>query len=76
MSKQTKFNGFENWFLKTAIEHAVEEAEEQVKEAEKKGNHPIYASGYFTMVGKDLMSKIDGMTYKKDLTLINKQQKQ
>jgi UDP-2,3-diacylglucosamine pyrophosphatase LpxH len=65
MSK-TKFNGFEKWFLTTAIEHAVEEAEDQVEEAEKEGKHLIYAKGYFSTVGKDLIEKVHGMTLKKD----------
>ena len=65
MSK-TKFNGFEKWFLTSAIEHAVEEAEADVIEAERNGKHLIYAKGYFTMVGADLIEKIQGMTLKKD----------
>jgi len=65
MSK-TKFNGFEKWFLTTAIEHSVKEAEEAIVEAEKEGKHLIYAAGYFTMVGKELTEKIHGMTLKKD----------
>jgi len=65
MSK-TKFNGFEKWFLTTAINHAVEEAENGVLEAEKEGKSLIYASGYFTMVGKELTEKIHGMTLKRD----------
>ena len=65
MSK-TKFNGFEKWFLTTAIEHAVEEAEADVIEAEKNGKHLIYAKGYFAMIGDDLIEKIQGMTLKKD----------
>ena len=65
MSK-TKFNGFEKWFLTTAIDHAVEEAEKSVVEAEKEGKHLIYAAGYFEMVGKELIEKIQGMTLKRD----------
>ena len=65
MSK-TKFNGFEKWFITTAIRHAVEEAENDVIEAEKNGKHLIYAKGYFTMVGDDLIEKVQNMTLKKD----------
>jgi hypothetical protein len=65
MSK-TKFNGFEKWFITTAILHAVEEAENDVLEAEKNGKNLIYAKGYFSMVGKELIEKVDGMTLKKD----------
>ena len=66
MSK-TKFNGFENWFIKTALNSAIGQAEADVVEAEKEGKHLIYAKGYFTMVGEDLMEKVNGMTLKKDL---------
>ena len=65
MSK-TKFNGFEAWFIKTALESAITEAEEAIVTAEKEGKHLIYASGYFTMVGKELLEKVDSMTLKKD----------
>jgi UDP-2,3-diacylglucosamine pyrophosphatase LpxH len=65
MSK-TKFNGFEKWFLTTAIEHAVEQAEEDVSKAEKEGKRLIYAKGYFSMIGEELIEKIQGMTLKKD----------
>ena len=66
MSK-TKFNGFENWFIKTALKSAIEQAEADVAEAEKEGKHLIYAKGYFTMVGDELLDKVDGMTLKRDL---------
>jgi len=65
MSK-TKFNGFEKWFLTTAIKHAVEQAEDDIDEAEKNGKRLIYAKGYFTMIGKELTEKVHGMTLKKD----------
>lgn len=62
-----KFNGFENWFIHTAINAAVEKAEQDILDAEKKGERLIYASGYFTMVGEELKSKVDTLTLKKDL---------
>jgi hypothetical protein len=65
MSK-TKFNGFEKWFITTAIEHAVEEAEIDLDESLKSGRRPIYTKGYFTMVGNDLIAKVHSMTLKKD----------
>ena len=65
MSK-TKFNGFEKWFITTALRSAIKEAEEQVEEAEKDGKHLIYAKGYFTMIGNDLIDKVQSMTLKKD----------
>jgi hypothetical protein len=65
MSK-TKFNGFEKWFLTTAIKHAVDQAEDDIDEAEKNGKRLIYAKGYFTMIGQELTDKVHNMTLKKD----------
>ena len=65
MSK-TKFNGFEKYFITTALKHAIEEAEKDVLAAEADGNRSIYAPGYFTMVGKDLIAKVNSMTLKRD----------
>lgn len=59
-----KFNEFEEYFINTAIQHAVETAEEDVKEMEKSGKGCLYAPGYFTMIGKELTEKITRMTKK------------
>lgn len=58
----TKFNGFENWFITTAVKAAIDKAENDVIEAEKSGKNLIYAQGYFTMVGKDILDHIDDLT--------------
>ena len=58
MSK-TKFNGFEKYFIITALKHAIEEAENDIKEMEEDGRRSIYAQGYFRMVGKELIEKFD-----------------
>jgi hypothetical protein len=63
---RTKFNGFEKYFITTALKHAIEEAEKDVLAAEADGNRSIYAPGYFTMVGKDLIAKVNSMTLKRD----------
>ena len=65
MSK-TKFNGFEKYFITEALKHAIEEAEESILEMEREGKRSIYATGYFTMVGKELIEKVNNMTLKKD----------
>ena len=65
MSK-TKFNGFEKWFITTALKHAIEEAEENIIELEHEGKRPIYAQGYFELVGKELIAKVNSMTLKRD----------
>ena len=65
MSK-TKFNGFEKYFITTALNHAIEEAENDIKRLVSEGKRPIYAEGYFEMVGKELIAKVHSMTLKRD----------
>ena len=64
MSK-TKFNGFEKYFIQTALRSAIEQAEVDVLAAESNGKRTIYASGYFTMVGNEIINKVNDMTLKK-----------
>jgi hypothetical protein len=64
MSK-TKFNGFEKYFIQTALKSANEQADEDVLAAEADGKRSIYAPGYFTMVGNDIIDKVNSMTLKK-----------
>ena len=63
---RTKFNGFEKYFITTALKHAIEEAESDIKKLVSEGKRPIYAEGYFTMVGKELIAKVNDMTLKRD----------
>ena len=44
---ETKFNGFEKYFIQTALKSAIEQAEEDVLAAEADGKRSIYAPGYF-----------------------------
>ena len=60
-----KFNGFEKYFIQTALRHAIEQAEEDILAAEADGKRPIYAPGYFTMVGNEIIHKVNRMTLKK-----------
>jgi ribosomal protein S5 len=60
-----KFNGFEKYFIQTALRHAIEEAEENIIELEREGKRSIYAPGYFTMVGNEIIHKVNRMTLKK-----------
>ena len=64
-----KFNGFEKYFIQTALRHAIEEAEKDILAAEADGKNntqrPIYAPGYFTMVGNEIIHKVNRMTLKK-----------
>lgn len=63
---RTKFNGFEKYFITTALNHAIEEAENDIKKLVSEGKRPIYAEGYFEMVGKELIAKVNSMTLKRD----------
>ncbi len=64
MSK-TKFNGFEKYFIQTALKSAIEQAEEDIKKLLSEGKRSIYAEGYFTMVGNEMIDKVNSMTLKK-----------
>jgi putative heme iron utilization protein len=70
MSK-TRFNGFENYFITNALKHAIIQAEDDILELEREGKSSIFASGYFNMIGEDLLQKIDHMTLKKDMNAKN-----
>ena len=65
MSK-TKFNGFENWFITESLKSAIARAETDIIKAKENGKRPVFAEGYFTMVGEELIAKINHMTLKKD----------
>ena len=62
---RTKFNGFEKYFITTALKHAIAEAENDIKEMEEDGSRSIYAQGYFELVGNELIAKVNDMTLKK-----------
>ena len=47
MSK-TKFNGFEKYFIQTALKAAIEQAEEDVTRLVSEGKRPIYACLLYT----------------------------
>ena len=58
-----KFNEFEEYFINEALSRAAKTAEKEVKEAEKTGRgRMIFASGYFTMVAKEMMEKVSRNT--------------
>tara|TARA_R110000803_G_scaffold34220_2_gene74833 strand:- start:2137 stop:2331 length:195 start_codon:yes stop_codon:yes gene_type:complete len=59
-----KLNGFENYIIKTAVEYWLEHVEKDVVEKQAAGVNYIYAPGYFTMVSKELLEKIDELTKK------------
>jgi hypothetical protein len=61
-----KLNGFENHLINQAITNLVKDNEEEIAKLEnqKSGNRSIFASGFFTMVGKELLEKVDNFTDK------------
>tara|TARA_R110002033_G_C3848821_1_gene235479 strand:- start:429 stop:632 length:204 start_codon:yes stop_codon:yes gene_type:complete len=60
-----KFNGFERGFIEDAINHYTEEAEKEVREKVSEGKRLLFAEGYFTMVGQEVINKVHDMTLKK-----------
>ncbi len=62
---RNKFNGFEKWIIDEAVTEWVKLAENETIAAEQNGKRLVFASGYFEMVGKDLLDKVNGMTLKK-----------
>ena len=66
MSKTT-FNGMEKFFITNALKHEIERLEEEVKESTSRGRNSLFAEGYFTMMGEELIAKVKSMTLKKDL---------
>ena len=63
-----KLNGFENYIITEAVNHYKDKAEKEVAKLEKAngkdGKTCLIAPGYYTMVCKDLLYKIDRLTLK------------
>ena len=59
-----KFNEFELWMLTNAIHGYVKQAEKDIKLAEDDGHRSLFAPVYFTMVGQELLEKVESMTKK------------
>jgi len=64
-----KFNQFESYLIEEALTQLIKDKEEAVLRYEKEGNGQrcIFASGYFTMMGEELINKV-----KNEMTLKNK----
>ena len=60
-----KFNGFEKGFIEDAIKRHVEALETEVLAHESDGKRLVFAPGYFTMGGGELLDKVNEMTLKK-----------
>ena len=61
----TKFNEFEKYFILKALRVAIEQAEVDVLATESAGKKSIYAPGYFTMVGREIINKVESKTVEK-----------
>ena len=62
-----KLNGFENHYIKEALNMLTTHNEKYVLEAELDKRRLIYAPGYFNMINKELQEKINDLTLKKPL---------
>lgn len=62
MSKQHIFNGHESWMLREGLKLFIAGAEAEIAEATADGKNPIFATGYFEMVGKELQEKVTKLT--------------
>ena len=55
-----KFNGMEKYFIQEAIKEAVEKAEWEIS-----NKRTIFGKGYFEMIGKEMLEKVNNLTLKK-----------
>jgi len=62
-----KFNGWEHSFLSCALEHHIVNCEAEIRQSIEEGNNPIFAQGFFDLVGGELLEKLDDMTLKSHL---------
>ena len=62
-----KFNEFENLIITEGVKKVIKELENEIKNAEDNNKRHIIASGYPTMIEKELLEKLDNLTkfYKK-----------
>jgi hypothetical protein len=63
----TKFNGMERMLINEALQNHALNLEAEVQTAIDAGKNPLFAEGFFTMLIKELLEKVDTMTRKKDL---------
>ena len=53
------FNEFEKSFITEALKKHITQLENGVEEMEKDGKRSIFAKGYFTTVGNELIKKVN-----------------
>lgn len=53
-----KFNQFESNLIEDALRNHIQMLEAEVLEVEAKGKRSIFAEGFFTMMGEELIDKV------------------
>ena len=59
-----KFNGFEKGLIVDALNYYVSNLEVEIEEADNGDRNTIIAPGYYTMVKKELIDKVESLTKK------------
>jgi hypothetical protein len=59
-----KFNEFEKGLIVDALNHYVANLEVEIEAANNGDRNPIIAPGYYTMVKKELIDKVESLTKK------------
>ena len=62
-----KFNNMESNLLTTSLTAYIEELESEIKQMEENGKRSIFAPGFYTMIGSELIDKIKDMTKKEKI---------
>jgi hypothetical protein len=60
-----KFNGFEKGLIVDALNYYVLRLELEIEEAAKGDRNPIIAPGYYNMMKKELIQKVELLSKKK-----------
>ena len=61
-----KLNGFENYLITESLLKYRDQVEKEIsKPCKRTGGTSIIAPGYYTMIIKDLINKVDDLTEKK-----------
>jgi len=63
--KMKKFNGFEKSLIVDALNYYVANLEAEIEAAAKGPKNPIIAPGFYNMIKKELIEKVELLTKKK-----------
>ena len=53
-----KFNGHEAYIISTAVDAYVNKMNEGIRQAESEGKRPIFTTGYYPQLAKDIKTKV------------------